>query len=338
MINNNIKPSITLSLNPLYQCNFRCDFCYLSPKQLSDPKKLDLEILKLRLLEISSHDIQIEHVDLYGGEIALLGEDYLNKLDHILQDHGDPTINIITNFSVMTPYFFTEHTDLSVSFDFEARQDHEKVIQNLIFSPKKVSILILATEKILEMDVDQMIATLNTIKTIESVEIKPYSTNQANQHPISHEMYEDFVKEWISRRDSIDFNFTNINQLEKTISDNRNAFSDDHVYITPNGKFSVLEFDDKDDEFFLELETFEDYLSWTRIEKEKIVRNQFCSKCSYLGKCLTEHYREVKSLEESCNGYIKLIDWYKMNSPTHQSYNSQKKILSGKNEPHCHQS
>ena len=28
---------ITLSVNPTYYCNFRCDFCYLTEEQLRDP-------------------------------------------------------------------------------------------------------------------------------------------------------------------------------------------------------------------------------------------------------------------------------------------------------------
>jgi hypothetical protein len=92
--------------------------------------------------------------------------------------------------------------------------------------------------------------------------------------------------------------------LEKTY----NSFSDDHVYITPSGNFSVLEFDLNDNEYFLELDSFDKYLYWA--EKEKINLSPICKQCKYMGHCLTEHYRYVKDLNNSCNGYKGLLEYY----------------------------
>jgi len=52
------KP-ITVSVNPSYLCNFRCDFCYLTEEQLSDQKKIELEKLDDLLSQIPN----IEHID-----------------------------------------------------------------------------------------------------------------------------------------------------------------------------------------------------------------------------------------------------------------------------------
>ena len=46
------------------------------------------------------------------------------------------------------------------------------------------------------------------------------------------------------------------------------------------------------------------------IEKERVNKNPYCSKCSYLGSCLSEHLRDVKDLTYSCNGFKHLLDWY----------------------------
>jgi hypothetical protein len=62
---------ITVSINPSYFCNFRCDFCYLTPEQLGDQKRIPLPILDKRLEEISKVK-EIEWIDLYGGEIGAL--------------------------------------------------------------------------------------------------------------------------------------------------------------------------------------------------------------------------------------------------------------------------
>ena len=54
--------SMNLSINPTYYCNFRCDFCYLTPEQLGDRQQITLSVLDQRLSEVP----EINHIDLYG--------------------------------------------------------------------------------------------------------------------------------------------------------------------------------------------------------------------------------------------------------------------------------
>ncbi|WP_127714891.1 radical SAM protein [Halobacteriovorax sp. HLS] len=302
---------LNLSINPLYQCNFRCDFCYLTKSQLSDPLTLPLTKLRQLIKELKDSNHSVDHVDLYGGEISLLSNEYLEELDEILYEAFDPSINIVTNLYQVHPFFLKEHVSLSVSFDFEARESSEKVLQNIITTNKEISILMLASSKLLKMDVSKMISTFNSIGNVVSVEIKPYSTNQANSFEVSFKDFEEFVKKWIESDIVKNFEFVNEREIENSLSKKRNAFSDDHLYITPNGKFAVLEFDEKEDEYFLELDRLDDYKKWERLEHARVQRNEICSKCEYLGNCLTEHYRKVESLDLSCNGFFHLLDWYK---------------------------
>ena len=57
-----------VSINPSYFCNFRCDFCYLSTKQLGDQKQISFD----KLDELLSQVDNIEHIDLYGGEVGAM--------------------------------------------------------------------------------------------------------------------------------------------------------------------------------------------------------------------------------------------------------------------------
>ncbi len=301
---------INLSVNPTYLCNFRCSFCYLTAEQLADRKRLDLGILAERIEELKSASYAIDHVDLYGGEIALLAPEYLKQLDEMFFENGNPSINVVTNLSQIHPFFLLDHVELSVSFDFEARERHQQVLENIISLDKEVSILMLASSELLKMDVGNMIRVFNQIKNICSVEIKPYSTNQANQHAVSCRDYERFVLQWLENKTPKRFEFINEKQIERALKLKYNAFSDDHLYITPQGKFAVLDFDAQDNEFFLELSSLSDYEAWSIAEKEKIFANKFCSSCDHVGHCLTEHYRDVTSLEDSCNGFRGLLDHY----------------------------
>ena len=48
---------ITVSINPSYFCNFRCNFCYLTSKQLGDQKQIPLPILDKKLKWMDLLDI-----------------------------------------------------------------------------------------------------------------------------------------------------------------------------------------------------------------------------------------------------------------------------------------
>ena len=300
---------MNLSINPWYYCNFRCHFCYLTPEQLADRKLLDLNRLNDMLSEVLQYD-NIDHVDLYGGEIALLPDYYLEELKLCLESYGIDSVNINTNLSAINEAMFDPYYHISVSYDFTVREQHDKVWRNMALLPVQFSVLMLASDKLITEDVDNMIQQFNLLPNLTSVEIKPYSENQSNSLNVSFKDYEEFVKRWITSPVEKKFDFINEYLIEDVLDKKRNSFSDDHVYITPSGRWAVLEFDLNDKEYFLEYDSFEQYLVWTRMEKERVATNKFCNSCEYYGHCLSEHLREVKDLDNSCNGFKLLIDWY----------------------------
>ena len=300
---------MNLSINPSYYCNFRCDFCYLTEEQLSDRTRLPIDKLYERISEVAQH-AEIGTVDLYGGEVGLLPKSYIQEMKGVFQAFGLDDINIITNLSMVNDIILDPDFYVTVSYDFEARESSDLVWKNMALLPKEFSILILASPKVLQMDVDHMIQQLNLLSNLVSVEIKPYSSNQANDHNISDKQFEDFVMLWLEKLNSMRFEFVNLKRIENSAKLQANSFSDDHVYITPSGNFGVLEFDSDDNEYFWELDSFERYLDWSVEEQHLVSQNKYCGQCKYFGNCLSEHLREVKSLDQSCNGFINLIEWY----------------------------
>lgn len=297
-----------LSINPTYYCNFRCDFCYLTEQQLSDRKLLPLDVLEHKIQEVLEYDV-IDMVDLYGGEIGLLPEKYVNDLCDLLRHYEIDDINIITNLSMVNDVIKNPDLYITVSYDFDCREQHERVWNNMFQLDNPFSILILAGKDLIKKDVDEMIMQLNLLKNLNSVEIKPYSTNQANAHNVTHRDFELFVQKWIESAVDKNFQFINESNIQKSLSRERNAFSNDHVYITPEGNFAVLEFDLNDNEYFKPLKSMLEYIAWAVDEPTKNV-SQICKECKYYGRCLTEHYRYVKTLDNGCNGYKGLLDWY----------------------------
>jgi hypothetical protein len=258
----------------------------------------------------------ISHVDLYGGEIGLLSSDYYYSIKDVIRTYYDGPININTNLSAFPDFFRDEDVTLSVSYDFHAREKEQFVLDNMMKTDKEISVLILASPKVLEMDVEFMVFTLNMIYNVTSVEIKPYSINQANAHPVTHKDFEDFVIRFDEAKTAKNFDFQNIHNIYRSIDREYDAFSNDHVYITPSGKFGVLEFDQYDKEYFKEYDSYHEYKQWAKEEPEKNL-SDICKKCKYYGNCLTEHYRYVKDLTNSCNGYKGLLEYYeRMESQT----------------------
>ena len=133
------KYMFSVSINPTYFCNFNCDFCYLSKEQLRDKQTASIETIMKRLSEI---DETITHIDLYGGEIGLLPDEYLNNLiDRIFEEYF-VSISIITNLSAIREVFLRPDIDLSVSYDFDAREKEQIVFNNMLKLKQRTVFLI----------------------------------------------------------------------------------------------------------------------------------------------------------------------------------------------------
>jgi MoaA/NifB/PqqE/SkfB family radical SAM enzyme len=143
-----------LSINPWYYCNFRCKFCYLTEEQLSDKKLLELDRLNEILSEISQQE-NIDKVDLYGGELGLLPKEYWNDLVTLLNVYGIDDISLITNLSMINDITLDDRVYTTVSYDFKAREDSERVFKNMALLNRPFSILVLASPEVMEQDVDE---------------------------------------------------------------------------------------------------------------------------------------------------------------------------------------
>ena len=304
-----------ISINPTYLCNFRCSFCYLTEEQLADKKKASLDDISDRIVEVMSHGYSDIIFDLYGGEITSLPDDYVEDLLGLLRMYSSNPIRITTNLSKLPKYLFYDGIEVAVSYDGEARERSRKVYENMLTlnDRKPFDVLTLVSPEVLDMNSAEFLLRFVPLNNMRSLEFKPYSPNQANEHPISNNDYELFLSTAIENyltMDCFNYSLANVNLLNSVLRYERSAFSDDHVYITPNGKFAVLEFDRKDNEFFLELDSFEEFIKWTELEKVRVSLNMFCSSCDYYGRCLSEHLRNVEDLQDSCSGFKHLILWY----------------------------
>jgi len=241
----------------------------------------------------------ISHVDIYGGEVALLPDDYLSELLAVFK----APINIVTNLSQIKDVFHDRAYTLSVSYDFTCRTGSDIVLQNMVMMNRPLNILTLCSPELLKIPVKDMVNIFNNLQIVESVEIKPYSRNQANAFSVQKKEYEDFILEWVKHPK--EFTFINEEIIEASLQGKRNAFSDDHLYITPDGFFAVLDFDENGLEYFKKLPGIAEYKKWCAEEKSRVA-SSFCGSCKFYGSCLTEHYRPVRSGDD-CDGGLGIL-------------------------------
>jgi MoaA/NifB/PqqE/SkfB family radical SAM enzyme len=301
---------ISLSINPLYLCNFKCPFCYLSTEQLNDKKIIDSNQLFNKLTEISKIR-KISHIDLYGGEISLIPEPKFNEIISIIKIFYHDKINIVTNYYATPKYFEREDITLSVSWDYRGREKYLKVYENMLNANKSIHLLFLANLDIIhatKSEISNIISLLNALPKLSSVEIKPYSMSVFNMTTTNFRDHEDFVQRWIDQSKSMKFEFINLKKIQASLEKKYSSWSDNHLYITPKSELAVLDFDEREREYFKVVHSMDEYQNWFENEKQKHTNNSYCKNCKYLGHCLSEHLQEVKDLTNSCNGFFNLLE------------------------------
>jgi len=291
--------SFSISINPTYKCSNNCEFCYLGDKK-NDPELLSLSKIHDKLSKIYS----IDTLDIYGGEIAELTEDYLYGLLDCVHRHNPKVINIITSLSRIISPFNLSSIQLYISWDYIARPNHKLVLSNLKQLKRPYSILTLATHKLAKESIlEEYIAILNNLEGLISVEIKPYSMNQYNDDCGSEESFEKIVK-YLLQSSNRKFNLVNKDLLDIALKGKRPLLNN-HVFINPVGNFCLLDFDKDGKEYFKEIDNLEEIKNK---ETEDIIRmysNPVCRDCKYTYACLSEHISY-----NTCTGHKDLLEWY----------------------------
>jgi sulfatase maturation enzyme AslB (radical SAM superfamily) len=299
--------NITLSLNPSYECNLRCGFCYLSPEQLAAKKIIPGDLLFQKLSELSARRT-IKYVDIYGGEITLVPEDEVLELLSIVRMFYRGKLNLITNFTKITEYFYRDDLEISVSWDSKARARHKEVLKNMHGFKKDFHILMLASDDLMREGVLSLIQTLNEIRHLASVEIKPYSQSVHTKKKTNFVKFENWIQQWIDLRHEMNFDFINLSKITDCLKKDTSSWSDDHLYLTPDGQFAVLDFTPDGEEKFVVVDGVDGYEEWCMSEYVKFSSDPVCGSCKFLGHCLSEHLQKVPNRENSCSGFYNLLE------------------------------
>lgn len=271
---------IQISINPTYKCNLNCPFCYLKHTQ----KVMELNKLENKLSEISSQ-YDIESIDLYGGEICLLPDDYLMKLILLCKKYVN-IIGVITNYTIDKKWLFDRNDiDLSVSWDYVFRDRNDEVLERIKNTKRELGIILTSPE--LYDKKYEVIDILNKLEGNYYIDIKPCMPSENNQCKCDLKKYQEFVLFMISN--------SKHKVLNQYYLDNPpNNLKTPHIFINPDCEVQKLKFNNNGEYF----ETTSDY---------NIELNDKCKSCKYFDYCQTEHDSYLDDGYD-CLGMKKLIE------------------------------
>lgn len=275
-----MKSKLQISINPTYKCNLNCPFCYLK----HNSKIMDLDKLETKLTEISLK-YDIDSIDLYGGEICLLPDDYLMKLILICKKYVD-IIGVITNYTIDKKWLFDRNDiDLSVSWDYIFRDKNEEVLERIKNTKRELGIIMTSPEL---YDKKYEIADiLNKLDGNYYIDIKPCMPSENNNCKCDLKKYQEFVL----------FMISNIRHkvLNQYYLDNPpNNLKTPHIFINPDCEVEKLKFN-KNCEYFEKTNNYD------------IELDDKCKNCQYFDDCQTEHDSYLED-EYDCLGMKHLIE------------------------------
>ena len=105
----------------------------------------------------------------------------------------------------------------------------------------------------------------------------------------------------------MNFAFQNKLQLDGVLDlDNYNTLT---IYITPNNKFAIQNYDKKDNFSLLEVENIQELVK--KCKEIENFKDKLCEKCTSKLKCMANRFLNLNYTGLSCFGCNRLINAYK---------------------------
>lgn len=289
-----------VSIMPSYYCNANCDYCYLG-NLVRNKTLLNLKVLKRMLIQLSNTQKDL-NVCVYGGEISLLDESYLDELFSICKQFTSK-ISAVSNFTKPDIATICERNNvkLGISLNVE-RKINASVEKKLLKHKPKIALSIVVLPSVLNKSPNQVLEYCAQFKP-ESVRFIQYSNSvlAKKQYNITNKEFEDFLIAIHSCYSENAYSFK-IENFEHVI---KNPLAMDCIFITPKNKFAQVAFTERNEEFFVE---FDSLLEYNKFCMKEIAIKKQCLYCKYLKtKCAADHLKHKPS-NDICNGLLRLSE------------------------------
>ena len=301
-----MKSKIRLEVLPLYRCNQKCNFCMFRNEH-NNENTLSLAWLDENINQLKFYFDVIE-IRLSGGEVSLLSELYFELLYYLCKSICKK-ISVETNLYKLHKSIVNYFDVITVGYNFnEYNVIKKEVFENikaLVDSGKIINI------KTLDIscfdDCDLVINRLNSLR-IKSWEIIPYQKSLNNCiKECDYSFFENVISKYLRLSNKMNFAFQNKLQLDGVLDlDNYNTLT---VYITPNNKFAIQNYDKKDNFSLLEVENIQELVK--KCKEIENFKDKLCEKCTSKLKCMANRFLNLNYTGLSCCGCNRLINAYK---------------------------
>lgn len=294
-----------VSIQPTYHCNLRCSYCFLG-KWRNKSEILDLNILEQKLQEIKNY-VNIDAIDLYGGEISILDPQYLRNLFRLCLEYCQD-VNVTSNLANIQIFNILKEfpsIKLAVSLNWE-RKDFSRIKELLDSKQYKIdNILTVALPHLLQTDIKETLDLYQKWNLPVSIfRYKPSFLN--SKFSIKVKEYEDFIIKFIKQYLNDKYTFPLNNLLELKNGKNIPLLSSS-IFITPEGKYCWIDhFRNK--EMYLCSDEITGWLSSAQVDY--LNYRHRCKDCPYFGFCLAEHLDFEEINEDYCCGLKNLLNWW----------------------------
>lgn len=264
---------------------------------------LDLSWLDESLIKLD-HKYKFIDISIEGYDIFQLSDIYFDILFKLLKTYSKKII-VNTDFSQYKRALINGADVINVNFNFNLETEESKIVENNIKAASSTGKIININSLDISVNDNKLdiISNLNKMK-IKAWKILPYyQTKYSILENHTLENYETTLQEYLKLSNLMQFSFINKLELDNVIP-NKN-FPIKTVYITPNNKFGLGKFDDKN-RFFIE--EYEDIESLEKnLEKQQNEQILICKDCKYKINCLADRYFNPANKTKHCDGLKSLI-------------------------------
>ena len=299
-----MKDSIKLVILPIY--NYMDNL--INPLFFnSNNSVLDLTWLDKNLIELD-HKYNLLNISIEGYDIFQLSDIYFDILFKLLKTYSKK-ITVNTDFIKYKKALINGADIINVNYNFDLEASESKLVKNNIKAAVSAGKIININSLDISVNNDKLAVISNLNKmNIKAWKILPYyQTKYSTIKNNNLDFYEDIIKEYLKLTHFMQFSFINKLELDNII-DNKN-FPIKTVYITPNNKFGLGKFDNKNRFFIEEYDTLE--VLEKNLENQQNEHILLCKDCKYKTNCLADRYFNPNNKNTDCDGLKKLIIYNK---------------------------
>lgn len=285
-----------MNIFPSYKCNFNCSFCSFKNRP---GNTIDLDWLEQQL---QLHPDLCSDINILGGEPSVLPAEYQKRLIDICTVAAKEKPFFITNLNIISPYL--QDTKPIVSYDFNLRQNSNRILSNILSLDMKFSMSTIMTSNLISnIGAERMLSLVDHLSNCDRIDLLLYrQADTAIDYSPNHDELMNFVAA------VIDHPKVNLTPYSSMAGYTDNSFNNiaGRIGFLPDNKYGVRI--DYKNLGYTAFDTYEEAISYYKMRTKEIEKTKPCSSCEFVGRCWC-----VGGYEDGvCHGDKTMMDYFKV--------------------------